>query len=128
MRAQAKPPFARYLRSALLPLFLSGLSTTLLTSCDALTGPPKGRIEFRNDLSKMENTTVRVSGGGDSRTLESGDRFTLPAGTRSISVSYYDGKQTLNFAVRCPANPDRGVRINLIDLYQGRLDGGCEKL
>lgn len=117
-------------RSASLRRMVTSLVLIFLTAvggCDAFSSVPAGRIQFRNDLKGEKFTTIQISGGGASKALKPGDRFLFPKGTGRISVTYNNGKKTFYFTVKCPQAPKKGVRINLIDIFQGRLDGGCKK-
>jgi hypothetical protein len=111
--------------------FCTALYTLLLiflSACRLDSSVPPGRIRIKNDFWGKEDSTIQVSGGGASYTLESGQSVLLPRGTSDITFSYTSkAKGTRQWGVRCPSRLEDGISIKLIDVTMGRIAGGCEK-
>jgi hypothetical protein len=104
--------------------FLVALSVTL-GGCSHDT-PPPGRILVKNDSQDREYNVITVSGGGAFTSLKPGERFALPAGTKTFSVSRRYKDYTRAYSVVCPPIGKSGVFVKLIDIHVNRIAGGCK--
>jgi hypothetical protein len=88
--------------------------------------PPAGRILIKNDSQDREYNVITVSGGGAFSSLKPGERFTLPAGTKTFSVSRRYKDYTRSYSVVCPPIGKKGVFVKLIDIHVNRIAGDCK--
>ena len=88
--------------------------------------PPPGRILVKNDSQDSEYNVITVSGGGAFTSLKPGERFPLPTGTKSFSVSRRYKDYTRSYSVECPPVGKKGVFVKLIDIHVNRIAGGCK--
>ena len=100
------------------------LIATLITACTD-NSVPNGRIRVKNDFRGEKHSTFTVSGGGGSFTLRSGEFAIMPPGTTYLSFSYNGEKGLELYQVQCPEIKGSGITINLIDVHEGRIAGGC---
>ena len=108
----------------LLQLALIALSGTLLGCSQDV--PPPGRILVKNDSQDREYNVITVSGGGAFKSLKPGERFTLPAGTKTFAVTRRYKEYTRSYSVVCPPIGKSGVFVKLIDIHVNRIAGGCK--
>jgi hypothetical protein len=108
---------------------LAILLTLTMFGCDLHSSVPPGRIRIKNDFWGGEDSTLIVKAAGSRYVLEAGQWTLLPQGTTSIVFSYTSKRKgTREYGVQCPGNPGQGITIKLIDVYMGKIAGGCEKL
>ena len=87
---------------------------------------PAGRILMKNDSRDREYNVIIVSAGGATRSLKPNEKFLLPPGTRSFSVSRQYKEYTRRYSVSCPAFSGDGIVVKTIDIHLNRIQGGCK--
>lgn len=87
---------------------------------------PAGKIRVKNDSQDREYNVLRVSGGGNSCTLNPGQSCLLPRGTSKIEFSRAYRDFTRYYTVSCPPLGERGITMKLIDVHLNRIAGGCK--
>jgi hypothetical protein len=105
--------------------FVSVVLATLLAGCFG-EDVPDGRILMKNDSRDREYNVIVVSAGGATRSLKPNEKFLLPAGTRSFSVSRQYKEYTRRYSVSCPAFSGAGIVVKTIDIHLNRIQGGCK--
>lgn len=80
----------------------------------------------KNDSQDSEYNVITVSGGGANASLKPGERFVLPASTKSFSVQRRYRDFTRAYTVECPPPGKSGTFIKLIDIHVNRIAGGCK--
>jgi hypothetical protein len=98
-----------------------------LTSCSNETAPP-GRILVLNTSQDKSYNIVEVYAEGRSFTLKPGDKALLPKGVTTINFSRDYQDHTKRYTVKCPANPERGISMKLLDVHLNRISGGCKTI
>jgi hypothetical protein len=96
-----------------------------LIACFGENVPP-GRILVKNDSRDREYNVIVVSAGGSSRALKPTEKFLLPPGTRSFSVSRQYKEYTRRYSVSCPPLGEQGIVVKTIDIHLNRIQGGCK--
>lgn len=106
-------------------LGLVALALCLLQGC-ADERPPPGRILVKNDSQDREYNVISVLGGGAYAILKPGERFVLPAGTRTFTAQRKYKEYTRRYTVACPPLTGAGITVKMIDMHTNRMPAGCK--
>ena len=88
--------------------------------------PPAGRILVKNDSQDREFNVISVLGGEGYAILKPGERFILPAGTRTFTAQRKYKDYTRRYTVACPPLGADGITVKMIDMHTNRMPGGCK--
>ena len=87
---------------------------------------PEGQILVKNDSQDREFNVIAVYGNGAYKVLKPGERFLLPADTRSFTASRRYATYTRRYSVACPKIEGQGIVIKMIDMHTNRMPAGCK--
>lgn len=104
---------------------LAGLAIFFVLGC-ADEKPPAGRILVKNDSQDREYNVMSVLGGGAYSILKPGERFVLPAGTRTFTAQRKYKEYTRRYTVACPPLTGAGITVKMIDMHTNRMPAGCK--
>jgi hypothetical protein len=106
-------------------LYLFALLVIFLGAGCSDEAPPSGSILVKNDSQDRDFNVISVLGGGSYAILKPGERFVLPAGTRTFTAQRKYKEYTRRYTVACPPITGSGITVKMIDMHTNRMPAGC---